>query len=172
MIDRARGADIPSQHLETCADCQRVVAEVSVDRLSGQAKDAAAREPIPPALASSPDYEVIREISRGGMGVVYLARNRRMDRLEGLKVVKQALLERAGALERFEREMRSAARLSHPNIVTAFSSPPLEGLLAFAMEYVDGVDLHPARQDTGTAAGVERLLALRQPGGQGAATRL
>jgi hypothetical protein len=99
-------------------------------------------EPIPPALASSPDYEVLREISRGGMGIVYLARNRRMDRLEGLKVVSAALLERAGALERFEREMRAAARLNHPNIVTAYSSPPLEGLLAFAMEYVDGVDLH------------------------------
>jgi hypothetical protein len=43
-------------------------------------------EPIPAALAASPDYEVIREISRGGMGVVYLARNRRMNRLEALKV--------------------------------------------------------------------------------------
>ena len=102
----------------------------------------ATTEPIPPALAASPDYEVIREISRGGMGVVYLARNRRMDRLEGLKVVNSALLAKAGALERFEREMRSAARLNHPNIVIAYSSPPLEGLLAFAMEYVDGTDLY------------------------------
>jgi serine/threonine protein kinase len=101
-----------------------------------------AGEPIPPALLASPEYEVIREISRGGMGVVYLARNRRMDRLEGLKVVNQSLLAKAGALERFEREMRSAARLSHPNIVIAYSSPPLEGLLAFAMEYVDGTDLY------------------------------
>jgi serine/threonine protein kinase len=99
-------------------------------------------EPIPPALAGSSEYEVVREISRGGMGVVYLARNRRMDRLEALKVVKPALLERDGALERFEREMRAAARLSHTNIVTAYSSPPLEGLLAFAMEYVEGIDLH------------------------------
>jgi serine/threonine protein kinase len=106
-----------------------------------RAEQGANSEPIPPALAASPDYEVVREISRGGMGVVYLARNRRMDRLEGLKVVKAALLERAGALERFEREMRAAARLSHPNIVTAYSSPPLDGLLAFAMEYVDGIDL-------------------------------
>jgi serine/threonine protein kinase len=99
-------------------------------------------DPIPPALAASPDYEVIREINRGGMGIVYLVRNRRMDRLEGLKVVKEVLLQRTGASERFEREMRSAARLSHPNIVTAYSSPPLVGLLAFAMEYVDGIDLH------------------------------
>lgn len=98
-------------------------------------------DPIPPGLAASPDYGVIREINRGGMGIVYLVRNRRMDRLEGLKVVNEALLKRAGALERFEREMRSAARLNHPNIVAAYSSPPLEGLLAFAMEYVDGVDL-------------------------------
>src|SRR5712672_1008432 len=98
-------------------------------------------DPIPPALAASSEHEVLREISRGGMGVVYLARNRRMDRLEALKVVKAVLLERAGVLERFEREMRVAARLGHPNIVTAYSSPPLEGLLAFAMEFVDGTDL-------------------------------
>ncbi len=108
-----------------------------------------AGEPIPAALAASPEYEVIREISRGGMGVVYLARNRRMDRLEGLKVVNQSLLAKAGALERFEREMRSAARLSHPNIVIAYSSPPLEGLLAFAMEYVDGTDLYHLVKSSG-----------------------
>ena len=59
-----------------------------------------------------------------------------------LKVIQQTLLEQASAAERFEREMRSAARLNHPNIVTAYSSPPLPGLLAFAMEYVDGVDLY------------------------------
>jgi len=76
------------------------------------------------------------------MGAVYLVRNRRMDRLEGLKIVKTALLELPGALERFEREMRAAARLNHPNIVTAYSSPSLDGLVGFAMEYVDGIDLH------------------------------
>jgi serine/threonine protein kinase len=106
-------------------------------------------EPLPPALATNPDYDVVREINRGGMGVVYLVRNRRMDRLEGLKVVKEALLNRSGALERFEREMRAAARLSHPNIVLAYSSPRLEGLLAFAMEYVDGVDLHELVKSNG-----------------------
>jgi formylglycine-generating enzyme required for sulfatase activity len=99
-------------------------------------------DPIPPALAASSEHEVIREISRGGMGVVYLARNRRMDRLEALKVVKGVLLEQAGSLERFEREMRAAARLNHSNIVTAYSSPSLDGLLTFAMEFVDGTDLY------------------------------
>src|SRR5262245_14058498 len=83
------------------------------------------------------------------MGVVYLVRNRRMDRLEALKVVRPALLEREGALERFEREMRSAARLNHTNIVAAYSAPPLEGLVAFAMEYVEGIDLHQLVQSKG-----------------------
>jgi len=106
-------------------------------------------EPIPVALASSPDYEVLREISRGGMGVVYLARNRRMYRLEALKVVNEALLQQSGALERFEREMQAAARLNHSNIVIAYSSPPLDGLLAFAMEFVDGVDLYELVQARG-----------------------
>jgi|GEM_PF-6785760 len=98
-------------------------------------------EPIPAALANNPDYEVLRELNRGGMGVVYLARNRRMDRLECLKVVNEGLLKQAGALERFEREMRSAGKVNHPNIVTAFAALSLEGLIAFAMEYVDGTDL-------------------------------
>lgn len=104
-------------------------------------KDLPHRELLSAAGLAAADYEMLREISRGGMGVVYLVRNRRMDRLESLKVVRPALLEQPGALERFEREMRSAARLSHPNIVAAYSAPRIDGLLAFAMEYVDGVNL-------------------------------
>ncbi len=96
---------------------------------------------LPPALAESPDYEVIKALGQGGMGVVYLARNRMMDRLEVLKVVNKALLDRPGALERFQQEIRSAARLLHPNIVAAHSVPRLGDLLVFAMEYVDGQDL-------------------------------
>ncbi len=104
-------------------------------------RGSAPADPVVLALLGSPEYEVIRELGRGGMGVVYLIRNCRMDRLEVLKVVKTARLERPGAVERFEREMRAAARLNHQNIVKAYSSPRLEGLLAFAMEYVNGADL-------------------------------
>jgi len=128
---------------------QKAESVVSVVVTPPPAPDSPPADPIPPALAHSPDYEVIREINRGGMGIVYLVRNRRMDRLEGLKVVNESLLKRKGALDRFEREMRSAARLNHTNIVTAYSSPPLEGLLAFAMEYVDGIDLHQLVQARG-----------------------
>jgi hypothetical protein len=75
------------------------------------------------------------------MGVVYLARNKIMDRLEVLKVVGKQLLDHPGAAERFLREIRAAANLSHPHIVTAYSAFQAGDLLVFAMEYVEGQNL-------------------------------
>ena len=75
------------------------------------------------------------------MGVVYLAQNTLMGRLEVLKVVGGHLLNRPGVLERFQREIRSAARLRHANIVTAYTALRLGEGLVLAMEYVEGLDL-------------------------------
>ncbi len=66
-----------------------------------------------------PGYEVLGELGRGGMGVVYLARNVVLDRREVLKVVNQKLLGDPAVAERFLREMRAAAKLSHENVVKA-----------------------------------------------------
>ncbi len=87
------------------------------------------------------DHELLREIGRGGMGVVYLARQRMLDRLEVLKVMNESLVRDSEAAERFLREIRAAARLHHPNIVTAYSASMVDRTLTFAMEYVEGVDL-------------------------------
>jgi serine/threonine protein kinase len=95
----------------------------------------------PPELANHPDFELIKELGQGGMGTVYLANNRMMDRPEVLKVISKALLDRPGALERFQQEIRSAAKLAHPNIVAAYSVLRPGDLLVFAMEYVRGQDL-------------------------------
>ncbi|HEV3339397.1 MAG TPA: protein kinase, partial [Pirellulales bacterium] len=95
----------------------------------------------PPELTNHPDYELIKEVGQGGMGTVYLAKNREMDRPEVLKVVSKALLDRPGARERFQQEIRSAAKLAHPNIVAAYSVLRPGDLLVFAMEYVKGQDL-------------------------------
>src|SRR4029078_1356369 len=91
---------------------------------------------LPPELLNHPQYEIVRELGRGGMGVVYLARNKLLGRLEVLKVVNRAILQKSAVAERFLREMKSAALLNHPNVVTAYSAIPLGGGLAFAMEYV------------------------------------
>ena len=110
---------------------------------------------VPPELADHPDYEIVRELGRGGMGVVYLAQNTLMGRLEVLKVVVGHLVERPGVRDRFLREVHSAAKLHHTNIVTAYSALRLGEGLVLAMEYVDGLDLAPASdgQDQGAAAG-------------------
>jgi serine/threonine protein kinase len=107
---------------------------------------------VPDELARHPDYEVVRELGRGGMGVVYLVRNKLMHRTEVLKVVGRAVLDRPGAADRFLREVRSAGRLSHPNIVTAYAALRLGEQIALAMEYVDGENLSDVVRDRGRLA--------------------
>ncbi len=96
---------------------------------------------LPPGLAEHPDYLIKRELGRGGMGVVYLAENRLMGRDEALKVMGRQIMERPEVLERFLREIRAVAKLSHPDIVTAYHAVRLGESIVFAMEYVDGLDL-------------------------------
>ncbi len=119
---------------------------------------------LPPGLADHPDYEILRELGRGGMGVVYLAENRMMGRKEVLKVVSSHLLNREGVLERFLREIRSAAQLHHPNIVTAYSATRVGESIVFAMQYIEGYDLSKARRKERPAVGCPSL-QFRVPGG-------
>ena len=125
---------------------------------------------LPPGLADHPDYEILRELGRGGMGVVYLARNKLMGRLEVLKVVGGHLVERPGVRDRFLREVQSAAKLHHKNIVTAYSAMRLGESIVLAMEYIDGDDLAKMVKSERPAAGAPRLL-LHLPGGAGLAAR-
>ena len=101
-----------------------------------QVEPLAGRRPTEPPVAAFPGYEFVRELGRGGMGVVYLARNRLLDRLEAVKV-----LARPWSEDRFRQEVRASARLRHPNVVTVYSALVSEGCLAFAMEYVEGENL-------------------------------
>ena len=140
-------ADTVVAHLETCVDCRRTVASLSADSFLGRSKDAAAgRSPaksreVPPELANHADYRIIRELGRGGMGVVYLARNTLMDRDEVLKVAHRSMLDSPAASDRFLQEIRSAAKLMHVHVVRAYSVMRLGDLLVLAMEYVRGSDL-------------------------------
>jgi serine/threonine protein kinase len=86
-------------------------------------------------------YVVFDKIGEGGMGVVLKARHQRMDRVVAVKVLPQESLKSTDAVERFYREVKAAARLSHPNIVTAFDAGEHEGNHYFVMEYVEGQDL-------------------------------
>ena len=86
------------------------------------------------------NYLLVTPIGRGGMGVVYQARHRWMERIVALKVLNHRSNE-AKALRRFQREIQAAAKLNHPNIVTAFDADESQGRLYLVMEYVPGEDL-------------------------------
>src|SRR5689334_6923477 len=108
-------------HLDGCARCCKEVAAMTSDDFIARLRQVHGRNAIPAApaptpsalpnlpheLANHPQYEIQRELGRGGMGVVYLARNKPMERLEVLKVITRSLLDRPGAVERFLREIRA-----------------------------------------------------------------
>lgn len=83
-------------------------------------------------------YLIERELGRGGMGTVYLARDRRLDRPVALKVLPPEFVAVPELRERFLRETRLAAGFSHPNIVPVFAIEDTEDVLAFAMGFVEG----------------------------------
>ena len=87
------------------------------------------------------DYHVLDVIGAGGMGQVYKARHRIMKRLVAIKIMHTARATNPKLVQRFYREVEAVARLSHPNIVTAYDAGETPGGLYLAMEYVDGVDL-------------------------------
>ncbi|MCO6459681.1 MAG: serine/threonine protein kinase, partial [Pirellulaceae bacterium] len=104
-------------------------------------------QPAAPAADSQPrqpvlgDYVLLGRIGSGGMGRVFKAQHRRMDRLVALKVLPRAAMLDPSAVQRFHREVRAAARLFHPHIVAAFDAGEQSGIHYLVMEYVDGQSL-------------------------------
>ncbi|HET7458966.1 MAG TPA: protein kinase [Gemmatimonadaceae bacterium] len=89
----------------------------------------------------SAQYELDREIGRGGMGIVYRARDRRLKRLVAVKLLPPELAFRSDIRTRFLREAETAAQLSHPNIVPIYAVDERDGLVYFVMGYVEGDNL-------------------------------
>ncbi len=87
------------------------------------------------------EYTILNKIGAGGMGQVFKALHRRMDRFVAIKMLPPAMTKDAAAIARFEREVRAAAKLRHPNIVAADDAGQANGVHFLVMEYVDGQDL-------------------------------
>ncbi|MCB9886019.1 MAG: protein kinase [Planctomycetes bacterium] len=88
------------------------------------------------------DFRIVRELGRGGMGVVYEAWQRSLDRRVALKVLAPALVAEPASVARFRREAAAVARLRHPGIVEVFGFGCDDGRHWFAMELIDGEPLH------------------------------
>ena len=93
-----------------------------------------------------PQLEILEILGKGGMGAVYKARQKQLDRLVAIKILPPEVGSDSAFAERFSREARALARLSHPNIVAVYDSGQVDGLYYFIMEYVDGVNLRQTIQ--------------------------
>ncbi len=117
---------------------------------------------VPPELARHERYRVMRLLGAGGMGAVYEAEHRVMQRPVALKVINRAYTPSAGAVERFRREVRAAARLSHPNIVTTYDAEDAGDTHFLVMEYVEGVSLGRLVKEGGPLPVAEACAYIRQ----------
>lgn len=107
-------------------------------------------------------YEIIEEINRGGMGVIYKARQPGVNRLVALKIITPSRLDQPGTRGRFKREVRASGRMNDPCIVTIFQTE-LDGPIPFvAMEYVPGIDLLRLVRQTGPLPVVDVVYYARQ----------
>src|SRR5690348_2189157 len=112
-----------------------------------------ARPPAPDALPADltdhPRYRITRLLGQGGMGAVYLAEHMVMGRQVALKLIHPRYTASPTAVERFRREVRAAAKLSHPNIVAAYDAEQAGPVNFLVMEFVEGQTLAEYVHETG-----------------------
>jgi serine/threonine protein kinase len=168
-----------ANHLEACSSCRAAVPRSPSDsfpRTAGSAKPGSSSLPpgktaawgggppplppkppattvasldLPPELANQGKYRILRELGRGGMGVVYQAQHTVMDRTVALKVINPSVLAHPDALPRFQGEVRAAARLDHEHIVRAHDAEQMGNLHLLVMEFVEGMSLSELVQQKG-----------------------
>jgi len=170
-IDHPTSSAAPSTSRGTPTDPDRTAhrpdgnPEVTADHApGGETPDVTAG--YPPAAAPAegvPGYELLGELGRGGMGVVYKARQAALGRVVALKMILAGPHATPAAVARFLAEARAVARFQHPNIVQIFETGEAAGLPYFALEYVDGATLAKriarSPQDPAYAAAVAAQLA-------------
>ena len=118
-------------------------AMVEIEQVREDHQEAAAHAAAPPlpALQQLGDFRILREVGKGGMGIVYEAEQVSLGRHVALKVLPKSMLLDAQAKRRFEREARAAARLHHTNIVPVFGVGEQDGLPYYVMQFIQGLGL-------------------------------
>jgi serine/threonine protein kinase len=145
------------RHVTGCPDCCRVLERLPEDDLAALIRTAAMRptplsdgpqsldtptpEETPSEFLGHPRYRLLGRIGSGGMGVVYRALQLPLDRIVALKVLHDRLTGCPGFADRFASEVKTLARLNHPNVVAAFDADQAGDRHFLVMEYVDGESL-------------------------------
>jgi hypothetical protein len=171
------------EHLAACDSCCELLEQAPSDGFLDRLRDAASATPatsnrktcpdpagargaeapaIPPELVDHPRYRVLGLVGQGGMGAVYRAEHRRMERLVALKVIRPALMQDPAVVQRFHQEARVAAQLVHPHIVHAYDADQAGELHFLVMEYVEGTTLAELVRDRGPLPVAEACEYVRQ----------
>jgi len=114
------------------------------------------------ARAVAGQYRLVREIGRGGMGVVYLATDEQLERQVAIKTLPPHLAKDAAVRDRFLREARTAGALSHQNIVPIYAAAERDGVVYFVMRYIAGESLAERLANAGTLPPSDVVAILRQ----------
>ena len=142
------GAVLPADSPQSlCPSCLLRQALASRTVVNGDARSSA-RPPTPEEIADKfPQFEILECLGRGGMGVVYKARQKSLNRLVAIKILAPDRDYEPRFAERFAREAELLARLNHPHIVTIHDFGETGGLFYLVMEFVDGVNLRDLLRD-------------------------
>ncbi|MCX7702563.1 MAG: serine/threonine protein kinase, partial [Planctomycetota bacterium] len=123
-----------------CPKCRSVVIKTSVDS-KAETLDGVREESSPPPIKRLGEYEIVEELSRGAMGIIYRARQKGLNRMVALKVLLGGEHASEEQILRFMREARAVAQLSHPSIVPVYDVGYAEGCHFFTMELIKGRSL-------------------------------
>jgi serine/threonine protein kinase/tetratricopeptide (TPR) repeat protein len=145
----------------------QVASDRTIDDVSGWSAPGAAglarsSSPLEPGRVLGNRYEILQLLGEGGMGAVYKARDRELDRLVALKVIRPELAQDANALHRFKQELILARQVTHRNVIRIFDLGEADGVKFITMDYIDGRDLKALLREKGKLPPAEAVGIIEQ----------
>ena len=178
--------EVIADHVDGCSDCRKVLENTDDDHLGRLARnairnversdtvldqgsdthpnernDVLAAE-VTQQLAGHPRYRILNHLGSGGMGEVFKAEHRMMQRPVALKIIRNELTKHSDAVSRFRNEVQTAASLTHPNIVTVHDADEFGGVHFLVMEFVEGKTLYERVATNGPLDAEEAADIIRQ----------
>jgi tetratricopeptide (TPR) repeat protein/predicted Ser/Thr protein kinase len=152
----------PSSDPDATYPPDRTTDDVSGWSVPGAASRAELSSVVQPGRVLGKRYEILELLGKGGMGAVYKALDRELDRLVALKVIRPELAQNAEALRRFKQELILARQVTHRNVIRIFDLGEADGVKFITMEYIEGQDLRSLLREKGKFPPAETVAIVEQ----------